>query len=71
MTRHIKFSGAREKAKEEAYILKPSLMPEMQVRNTYYQLGKIYVYKLKVKEAVESLKLAHDITVEVLGEGTN
>jgi hypothetical protein len=33
-------------------------MPEMQIRNTYYQLGKIYVYKLKVKEASEALKLA-------------
>jgi|LauGreDrversion4_2_1035121.scaffolds.fasta_scaffold210783_2 hypothetical protein len=37
-------------------------MPEIQVRNTYYQLGKIYVYKLKVSEAVECLTLASSIT---------
>ena len=46
-------------------------MPEMQIRNTYYQLGKIYVYKLKVKEACAALKQAEDITLEILGHGDN
>ena len=46
-------------------------MPEMQIRNTYYQLGKIYVYKLKVNEASTALKEAVDITVEILGQGNN
>lgn len=43
----------------------------MQIRNTYYQLGKVYVYKLKVKEAVEAVNLAKKVTVEVLGNGKN
>lgn len=43
----------------------------MQVRNTYYQLGKIYVYKLKVNEAVECLNLAHNLTKEILGGDDN
>ena len=46
-------------------------MPEMQIRNTYYQLGKIYVYKLKVKEACTALKQAEDITQEILCHGDN
>jgi hypothetical protein len=44
--KRVKFEGARERAQEDEFVLKPSLMAEMQIRNTYYQLGKIYVYKL-------------------------
>ena len=62
LMKHIKFDGLEDKAKEEQYVLKPSLLPEMQIRNTYYQLGKIYVYKLKVKEAVAALNIAKEIT---------
>ena len=63
LMREIELDDIQEKAKEEQYILKPSLIPEMQIRNTYYQLGKIYVYKLKVKEAVDALNLARNITI--------
>ena len=63
LMREIKLDAVQEKAKEEQYILKPSLLAEMQIRNTYYQLGKIYVYKLKVKEAVDALNLAKNITI--------
>jgi hypothetical protein len=47
--------------------LKPSLLPHYQLRNTYYRLGKIFVYKLKVKEAVEHFRFAEQIALKILG----
>ena len=34
--KRVKYEGARERAQEDEYVLKPSQMPEMQIRNTYY-----------------------------------
>lgn len=63
----IKTDALIQKAKEPQYILKPSLLPEYQVRNTYYMLGKIFVYKLKVAQAEEVLQLAKKISVIATG----
>jgi len=37
------------------------------VRNTYYRLGKIFVYKLKVKDAIEHFRFAEKIAKKTLG----
>lgn len=37
-------------------------MPHMQLRQTYFMLGKVYIFKLKVAQAVESFRLAEEIT---------
>lgn len=43
----------------------------MQIFKTYYLLGKLFVYKLKTKEASETLKLAQEIVTEIFGSEDN
>lgn len=61
------FDNIKEGMEEEKHILNPSLLPQLQVRNTYYQLGKVFVQRLKVDEAVSALNLAISITQEAFG----
>jgi hypothetical protein len=42
----------------ELHVLKPSLVPWLQVRDTVYMLGKIQAYKIKEQKGVELLTLA-------------
>jgi hypothetical protein len=55
-----RISMAMQKTK---YLLRPSLLPHNQVRKLYFQLGKVNVFKLKVKEAVECFEAASEIAV--------
>lgn len=50
---------------ETRFVLKPSLMPQMQLRDTYFMLAKIFVFKLKVPETLKAVKLAKEITIDV------
>lgn len=56
--KRISLEGVSEAMKEDKYLLKPSLLPQNQVRKLYFQLAKINVFKLKVKEAVEGFEAA-------------
>lgn len=51
-------------AGEDRYTLKPDTNPYYQVRLTYYQLAKVYTYKLQVPQVVQALEIAKKITVE-------
>lgn len=63
----IKTEALVQRAKETDFILKPNALPENQVKATYFQLGKIFVFKLKVAQAEEALLLAKQISVVATG----
>lgn len=61
--KRISLDGILDAIKEDKYLLKPSQLPQNQVRKLYFQLGKINVFKLKVKEAVDCFEAASEIAV--------
>ena len=54
-------------AEEERYILKPDTNPYYQVRLSYYQLAKVFVFKLHSSKVSEAIAFAQKITVESQG----
>ena len=56
---------------EEGHVLKPALVPHLQVRDTLYMLGKIQVFKIKQDKGVELLTLAQDINSRAFGGEQN
>ncbi len=64
----IDVDGVTTEAANEYYILKPNALPYNQVRNTYFAIGKIAIFKLKVAQAVQCLSLASDIATKASGE---
>lgn len=51
-------------ASEDRYILKPDTNPYYQIRQTYYQLAKVFVFKLYASKVSETIGFAKKITVE-------
>lgn len=54
-------------AEEARYVLKPDTNPYYQVRQTYYQLAKVFVFKLHAAKVSEAIAFAQKITVESQG----
>jgi hypothetical protein len=55
-------------ADSDMKIFNQSKLPQIQIRNTYYQLAKVNVFRLKIKEAVEGFTVADQITRASLPE---
>lgn len=55
-------------AAEEAHVLKPALLPHMQVRDTFFMMGKIHVLKMNPEKALQALETA--MAVEVAAAAT-
>jgi hypothetical protein len=63
----VSLEGLKEAVKKEESLKHNKAVPWFHLRATYYQLGKVYVFQLKVKEALQALKIAEDITYEAYG----
>jgi tetratricopeptide (TPR) repeat protein len=55
-------------ADEDRYILKPETNPYYQIRQTYYQMAKVHVFKLNVQKVEKLVQTAIKITVESQGD---
>ncbi|TNV71246.1 hypothetical protein FGO68_gene16973 [Halteria grandinella] len=55
-------------ASEDRYIMKPDTNPYYQVRLSYYQLAKVFVFKLYAAKVSEAIGFAKKITVESQGD---
>lgn len=51
--------------KENKYIIKPESIPHLRIKETYYSLGKVLSYKLRISDAIANFTIAENLVTKV------